>query len=73
MPKGPGMMQMVKFAATHPKVISFFKNLMSSPIEEGTVFDLTVTKPGKEPISTNMKITKSDIELINSLKNQNMK
>lgn len=73
MPKGPGMLQMMKFAAAHPKVISFLKTLASQPLEEGTIFELTVTKPGKDPISTNMTVKKSDIELIESLKKQGLK
>ncbi len=37
-------------------------------VEEGTVFEITVTKPGEEPITTNFKVLQSDLELMESLK-----
>ena len=36
-------------------------------LPEGTVLELTVTKPGEEPVTTNMRITAEDLELIQEL------
>lgn len=58
-----------KFADTHPKFVSFLNYCMSSGIQEGTVIEVTVTKPGENPVTANMKVQPSDIELVNELKN----
>lgn len=56
-----------KFDANHPKFAAFLKAVFSRPIEEGTVFEITVTKPGEEPITTNFKVHQSDLELVQEL------
>ena len=48
-----------QFEQSHPKVISF---------EEGTILELTVTRPGEEPVTTNLKVKDSDLALMESLK-----
>ena len=57
-----------KFAANHPKFVAFVKHIFSGQVEEGTVIEITVTKPGQEPVTTNMKVCKSDVELFESMK-----
>lgn len=42
---------------------------MSGGITEGTIIEVTVTKPGEAPVTANMKVQASDIELVNELKN----
>ena len=56
-----------QFEQSHPKVISFLKTVFSRPIEEGTILELTVTRPGEEPITTNMKVQQSDLDLLKEL------
>lgn len=56
------------FTANHPKFVKFLSVVFSSGVTEGTVFEITVTKPGEEPITTNFKVLPSDIELMESLK-----
>ena len=58
-----------KFVATHTKFVSFFNRCMSGGITEGTIIEVTVTKPGEAPVTANMKVQASDIELVNELKN----
>ena len=58
-----------KFEKNHPKFFSFIKTVFSRPIEEGTIMEITVTRPGEEPITTKMKIQQSDLELLEELKN----
>ena len=60
---------MNQFKANHPKVVSFFKSVLTNKIEEGTIIEITVTKPGQDPITTNMKVQQSDIELFESFAN----
>ena len=61
-----------KFEKNHPKFFSFIKTVFSRPIEVGTIMEITVTRPGEEPITTNIKIQQSDLELLEELKNMSM-
>lgn len=57
-----------KFTRNHPKFVAFLNVILSGGMPEGTVFEVTVTKPGQEPITSNIKILKEDLELMESLK-----
>lgn len=57
------------FRANHPKVFSFFQTVLAGKVEEGTIIEVSVTKPGEEKITTNMKVKQSDIELFEEMKN----
>lgn len=57
-----------KFTNNHPKFVAFCKAVFSRPMEEGTVIEITVTRPGEEPITANMKILQSDLDLLTELK-----
>ena len=56
------------FEENHPKFVAFVKAVFSKGIEEGTVMELTVTKPGQEPMTANIKVKQSDLELLQELK-----
>lgn len=56
-----------KFAANHPKVVKFLNAVYAKGIEEGTVIEITVKKPGQEAMTANFKVQKSDLELLNEL------
>ena len=56
-----------KFTANHPKFAAFLNAVFSTVITEGTIIEITVTKPGEEPITTNMKVQQSDLELLQEL------
>ena len=36
--------------------------------EEGTIIEITVQRPGEQPLTSNIKVQQSDIELLESLK-----
>lgn len=57
-----------KFISNHPKFASFFKSFFSRKIEAGTIIEITVKRPGENPITSNMKVTESDIELFENVK-----
>lgn len=57
-----------KFQKNHPKVSAFFRTHFAGGLTEGTVLELSVTKPGEETVSTNMRIRKEDLELLEELK-----
>ena len=60
------------FKANHPKFVSFLSYVFSGGFPEGSVIEITVTKPGEEPVTSNMKVTQSDLDLFNSLKDVGM-
>ena len=56
------------FTDNHPKFVKLLQVVFSGRVEEGTVFEITVTKPGQEPLTTNFKVLQSDLDLMESLK-----
>lgn len=56
-----------KFTENHPKFVAFLNTIFSIGVTEGTVIEITVTRPGEEPITTNMKVRQSDLDLMNEL------
>lgn len=57
-----------EFTKNHPKFAAFFHNVLIGGVQEGTIIEITVTRPGEEPMTTNMKVQQSDIELFQSLR-----
>jgi len=57
-----------QFTANHPKFAAFLNAVFSTPITEGTIIEITVTRPGEEPMTTNMKVQQSDLDLLEQLK-----
>lgn len=57
-----------KFTENHPKFVAFLNAVFSTGITEGTIIEITVTKPGEEAITTNMKVKQSDLDLLHELK-----
>lgn len=55
------------FRSNHPKFFAFLTNLKTNGVPEGTVIEISVTRPGEEPITTNMKVQASDLELVKAL------
>ena len=58
------------FERNHPKFISFFKKIFGngSGIVEGTIIEITVTRPGEEPIAANIRVQQSDLDLVEEIK-----
>ena len=57
-----------KFTANHPKFVAFLNTIFSTGVTEGTVIEITVTRPGEQPVTSNMKVLESDLELMDELK-----
>ena len=57
-----------KFKKNHPKFMAFLQMLFSRPMEEGTIIEVTLTRPGEEPVRANLKVLKEDLELLQDLK-----
>lgn len=57
-----------KFTSSHPKFVAFLNAVFSGGIEEGTVIEIKVTKPGQNPVTSNIRVLESDLELFQELK-----
>ncbi len=58
-----------KFTENHPKFVAFVSAVYARGICEGTVMEVTVTRPGEKPMTANIKVSQSDLELFQELKN----
>lgn len=67
-----GIMQFMSaintFKSNHPKFAQFMGLVVKGGVPEGSIIEVTVTRPGEEPITANMKVLQSDLDLFNSLK-----
>ena len=57
-----------KFQNNHPKFVAFLNRCCAGGLREGTVIETTVTNPGEQPITSNIKVQQSDLELLSELK-----
>ena len=57
-----------KFTENHPKFVAFLSAAFSGGMEEGTIIELSVEKPGQSRMTTNIKVKQSDLELLEELK-----
>ena len=57
-----------RFRDNHPKFVAFLSAVYAKAIEEGTVIEITVTKPGQDPMTANIKVQQSDLELMQELR-----
>lgn len=56
-----------RFTANHPKFSSFLGHIVKGGIEEGTIIEISVQKPGVEKITSNIKVQQSDLELFHTI------
>ena len=61
------MTALKKFESTHPKFVAFIKTMFGKGITEGTIIELTVINPGQDPVTTNIRVQQSDLELVKQL------
>ena len=57
-----------KFQNNHPKFIQFIKAMSQSGTQEGAILECKVISPEGKEISTNIKITQDDLELLEKMK-----
>ena len=57
------------FSGNHPQFVKFLNYMSQTKIDEGTVFSTSVKRPDSDKeIKTNLKVTESDLELVETLK-----
>ena len=55
------------FKGNHPKFMAFCNDMFSRGIGAGTVIEITVVRPGEEPVTANMRVQQEDLDLLQSL------
>lgn len=60
-----------KFKTNHPKVFPFFKEA-GNRIGEGSVIEITVTDPNGDSITSNIRVTADDLEMVAAFKEMGM-
>lgn len=58
-----------KFTANHPKFPKFLKAVAAEGIQENTIIEVSVTAPEGKTYCSNLKITQSDLDLLEQFKN----
>ncbi len=57
-----------RFEQNHPKFAAFLKAAFDGGIEEGTILEISIQKPGQQRITTNLQVKQSDLELLELLR-----
>ena len=57
-----------KFSANHPRFSAFLGEMGKSGTPEGTIIEIHVEYPDGRRLSSNMRVSAADIELIQSLR-----
>ncbi len=58
-----------KFTENHPRFVAFLSAAFSGGMEEDTIIEISVQKPGQNKMTSNLKVKQSDLELLAELKN----
>ena len=56
------------FCGNHPRFPAFVQAVKTAGIQEGTIIEVSVTTPEGKTLTTNMRLTASDMEAFNNLK-----
>lgn len=57
-----------QFKARHPKFPSFISSVTKGAVCEGSVIEITVTTADGKTISSNLRVTSEDMQLIEDMK-----
>lgn len=62
-----------KLEDNHPKAAEFVKRVIMPGLPEGTVVEVSITKPGEDTKTSNIRVTKDDIDIFNELRKSKAK
>ncbi len=57
-----------QFGGRHPKFAAFLQFIAKEGFKEGTVIEITIRTPEEKEISSNIRIMREDVEMINSFR-----
>lgn len=58
-----------EFEKNHPKFVAFLQHVLSRPMDAGTILEISIQRPGEEKICTNIRVTESDLAMLEEMKN----
>lgn len=58
----------MKFCKTHPKFPQFIKAVKQGGLPANSILDIKITYPDGKIVDSNLKITESDLQLLEELK-----
>lgn len=58
-----------KFESSHPKFVSFIKDVAARGISEGDILEVTITRADGEKTTANLRVTADDVEMVEDIKN----
>ena len=61
------------FTKNHPKFSAFCKAALSRPIEPGTIIEISLQRPGEEPMMANIKVQQKAATIRRNKKNLHKK
>ena len=56
------------FCGNHPRFPAFMQAVQAAGIQEGTIIEVSVTTPVGKTMTTNVRLTASDMQAFNDLK-----
>ena len=56
-----------KFSENHPRFVAFLEMIFSRGITEGTIIEITVTRPGEQPVTSNIKVQRGGATITDEL------
>lgn len=57
-----------RFTTNHPKFPKFLQAIGTDSIREGSIIEMTITTPEGDNISSNIRVTADDMQLVATLK-----
>ena len=57
-----------KLEVNHPKAAEFVKRVIMPGLPEGTIVEVSVTKPGEDTKTSNIRVTKDDIDMFDEVR-----
>ncbi len=60
-----------RFESSHPRFAAFLKAAFEGGIKEDTILEISIQTPGQQKLTTNLKVTQSDLELLELLREMN--
>ena len=58
-----------KFESSHPKFVSFIKDVASRGISEGDILEVTISRANGEKTTANLRVTADDVQMVEDNKN----
>ncbi|MBO4616055.1 MAG: hypothetical protein J5717_01770 [Lachnospiraceae bacterium] len=58
-----------KFESSHPKFVSFIKDVAARGISEGDILEVTISRANGEKTTANLRVTADDVQMVEDIKN----